>query len=60
MSKRPRRCKIIDVDNVIDDVINDPNTIASLDEREIDKCLEKVIPILENNNYGFITTVSGG
>ncbi|MDD2665715.1 MAG: hypothetical protein PHY19_01630 [Methanocellales archaeon] len=32
---------MIDADNVIDDVINDPNTIASLDEREIDKCLKR-------------------
>ncbi len=38
---------MIDVDNVIDDAINDPNIIASLDEREIDKCLGKVISILE-------------
>ena len=31
----------------IDDVINDPDKVKSLDEREIEECLESVIPLLE-------------
>lgn len=38
---------MIDVDNVIDDVINEPNKVANLDEKEIEECLERTISILE-------------
>jgi len=38
---------MIDVDDIIDDVLSDPDRIASLDEREIEECLKKAIPILE-------------
>lgn len=38
---------MINVDDVIDNVINDPNAVASLDEREIEECLERVLSILE-------------
>ncbi|UCD14456.1 MAG: metallophosphoesterase [Thermoplasmatales archaeon] len=36
---------MIDVDNIIDDVINNPDIVASLDENEIEQCLERVIPL---------------
>lgn len=38
---------MIDVDDVIDNVIYNPDNVASLDEREIEECLERVIPIVE-------------
>ena len=38
---------MVDVDNVIDDVINEPNKVAGLDEKEIEECLGKTISILE-------------
>ena len=38
---------MIEVDAVIDDVINDPDKVASLDGGEIEECLEMVTPILE-------------
>jgi len=38
---------MIDVDDVIIDVISDPNKLMGLHEKVIEECLEKVIPILE-------------
>ena len=38
---------MVDVDNVINDVINEPNKVAGLDENEIEECLERTISILE-------------
>jgi predicted phosphodiesterase len=38
---------MVDVDNIIDNVIKNPDKVASLDEKEIEECLERVILILE-------------
>ena len=38
---------MVDVENIIDNIINDPDEIKNLDENEIQKCLDKIIPILK-------------
>lgn len=38
---------MVDVEKIIDDVINNPDSIKNLDENEIEKCLNKIIPILK-------------
>ena len=38
---------MMDLENTIDDVINYPDNVAYLDEKEINQCLDKVIPILK-------------
>lgn len=38
---------MINVDDIIDDVIFDPDKLACLDEREIEECMDRVIPILD-------------
>jgi len=58
---------MIDVDAVIDDVIYDPDKVACLDEGEIEKCLERVISVLEkekalmelNDNVAFVGDTHG-
>jgi len=38
---------MVDIENIIDDVVNDPDRVKNLDESEIEKCLDKIIPILK-------------
>jgi protein phosphatase len=38
---------MVDIENIIDDIVNDPDKIKNLNENEIKKCLDKIIPILK-------------
>lgn len=45
--KSQYKSEIMDLEKTIDDVINYPNNITYLNEKEINQCLDKVIPILK-------------
>lgn len=38
---------MIDIDDLTDEVINDPNKVAELNEKEIEECLNRVLPVFE-------------
>jgi len=58
---------MVDVEKIIDDIINNPDIIKNLDESEIEKCLDKIIPILKkekalielNGKVGFVGDTHG-
>ena len=38
---------MVDVENIVDDVVNNPDIVKNLDESQIEECLDKIIPILK-------------